>query len=173
MNKAICPKCGKWAEGELVIEILFGFRSNPNAQKYYRRSYCKECQLKYNKKRYDKYECRKCKHCNQKIVRRKGSIFCSDACAEEQRAENRIYNEAVIREIEIPDELMKIMEKRVIRKTGGFCKPRTIPIDILEGLNEGQKAIVKYLVEKKNYSPMGFTIYTDTNEIYYFGREVI
>lgn len=46
---------------------------------------------------------------------------------------------------------------------------RTITINLLEGLTEEQIGVIKYYVSKGCH-PLGFTVYLDTNEIYYFGQ---
>ena len=43
--------------------------------------------------------------------------------------------------------------------------------NLLEGLSEFQKEFIKEKV-KQGYHPLGFTVYTDTNEIYYFKERV-
>lgn len=48
-------------------------------------------------------------------------------------------------------------------------KRHNIDIDILDGLSEKQKETIIGLVNV-GYSPMGFTVYVDTGEIYYFGK---
>ena len=44
-------------------------------------------------------------------------------------------------------------------------------LDILKGLTDFQKTFIKGLVEK-GLHPLGFTVYTDSNEIYYMGEKI-
>lgn len=48
---------------------------------------------------------------------------------------------------------------------------RKINLDILDGLNENQKAIIKWYVNK-GFNPMGFSVYINDDEIYYMGKNI-
>jgi hypothetical protein len=49
---------------------------------------------------------------------------------------------------------------------------KELVIDLLEGLTEAQKTIVKFLVEKHNFNPMGFDVYVKENRILYFKNDI-
>lgn len=51
-------------------------------------------------------------------------------------------------------------------------KVRKIKIDLLEGLTNSQKTIVKCLA-RKGYSPMGFVVDVPNDRIFYMGRQII
>jgi hypothetical protein len=49
-------------------------------------------------------------------------------------------------------------------------KPHTIEIDLLDGLTENQKHMIRGLVATGQYSPMGFTVNTNTSDVWYMGK---
>lgn len=51
-------------------------------------------------------------------------------------------------------------------------QPKEKTFDILEGLTDDQKEVIKFLVEKQGYNPMGFDVLVEENRIFYFGKEV-
>lgn len=63
----------------------------------------------------------------------------------------------------IEDVILPITESSVVRPT------QKTKINFFEGLSENQINYIK-LQTKLGFNPMGFTIYTDTGEIYYFGK---
>ena len=143
MLRADCPKCGKWAEGFDVISIIFGVRRINN--KYFPQSYCKACRRPHSGIRY-------CLWCRQELINlKKGLLFCGFDC---KLAFRRFRRE------ELKNQTLN--HRKVVK---------TSKIDILEGLTDKQKEVIKAFVYL-GYHPLGFSVDVKNDAIWYMGKRL-
>jgi hypothetical protein len=65
--------------------------------------------------------------------------------------------------------MIQLEEEKRIREG----RSRIIEIDILEGLTENQKHMIKGLVATGQYSPMGFTVNITNGDVWYMGNLIV
>jgi hypothetical protein len=73
-------------------------------------------------------------------------------------------------EEEVISVITPIIKQSKLYEYGTIHKPYTIEIDLLEGLTNNQKHMIKGLVATGQYSPMGFTVNINTNDVWYMGN---
>ena len=159
MTRAKCSNCGKWAEGNICIEILFCFRTKKSklGNELVPSNYCKVCSKIMLRKRK--------KESREKILR--------------ERKERRFQQVIILcsLEDELSDwanELLEFSPVNFVKygnKKNTDVTEKKIIIDLLEGLTESQIVVIKRLVSKGCH-PLGFDVMVDEDKIYYMNKLV-
>lgn len=171
MMKASCPKCGKWAEGFDVIKILFGVRKPSKCQKYIPQSWCRICRKSKREANKDYYEM------NRDEIDGWIETLLRFQPVTSENSLAKVGNQPSYRFYRDREKPPSKRPKEVNPPTPSFPmeneKQEMIVIDILEGLKEHQKIIIKHLVNEKGYNPMGFSVLVDDDRIFYMGKELL